>query len=365
MVKVQFRINKGIEVYDDAIASIKTEGLIGDKYVSIDPGGGGDLLADGDTITDTNAPTDIMDLVSKYAFGDVGGGGKQETGKEEKKEIELNSECGMAKLEICGLRIGLGKAQRAKRRELTAYASEKTRGLRCQRGNKAKRSYDQNGHNVLNDPNNKYDKYESRREASMNKLFTAVILILTVVLVIPLAGYAATPMETVKTGVDKVLATLTDPGFKAKPKDQQVAQLTDAINTIFDFEELSKRTLGKGWKNMNDAQQKEFVQLFTELLQGVYADRLLAYSDQKILFDKEDTLKKGIAEVQSYLQTSDGKKIPLFYRLTDKSGSWKVYDVIIEGVSMVKNYRTQFREILAKDSPEKLLEILRSKVGKG
>ncbi len=199
----------------------------------------------------------------------------------------------------------------------------------------------------------------------MNKLFTAVILILTVVLVIPLAGYAATPMESVKTGVDKVLATLTDPGFKAKPKDQQVAQLTDAINTIFDFEELSKRTLGKGWKNMNDAQQKEFVQLFTELLQGVYADRLLAYSDQKILFDKEDTLKKGIAEVQSYLQTSDGKKIPLFYRLTDKSGSWKVYDVIIEGVSMVKNYRTQFREILAKDSPEKLLEILRSKVGKG
>jgi phospholipid transport system substrate-binding protein len=116
---------------------------------------------------------------------------------------------------------------------------------------------------------------------------------------------------------------------------------------------------------MNDAQQKEFVALFTELLQGVYADRLLAYSDQKVIFDKEDILKKGRAEVQSYLQTADGTKIPLFYRLTDKSGSWKVYDVIIEGVSMVKNYRTQFREILAKDSPEKLLEILRSKVGKG
>ena len=71
-----------------------------------------------------------------------------------------------------------------------------------------------------------------------------------------------------------------------------------------------------------------------------------------------------ILEVQSYLQTSDGKKIPLFYRLTDKSGSWKVYDIIIEGVSMVKNYRTQFKEILSKDSPEKLLQILRDKVGK-
>ena len=72
-VVVEFKINKGIEIYDDAIASIKTEGLIGDKYVAIDPGGGGDLLENGDIITDTNSPTDIMDLVSKYAFGDVGG----------------------------------------------------------------------------------------------------------------------------------------------------------------------------------------------------------------------------------------------------------------------------------------------------
>ena len=74
LVKVEFKINKGIEIFDDAIASVKTEGLIGDKYVAIDPGGGGDVLADGDSITDTNSPTDIMDLVSKYAFGDVGGG---------------------------------------------------------------------------------------------------------------------------------------------------------------------------------------------------------------------------------------------------------------------------------------------------
>jgi phospholipid/cholesterol/gamma-HCH transport system substrate-binding protein len=71
-VIVEFEIDDGIGVYDDAIASIKTEGLIGDKYVSIDPGGSGALLKDGDTITDTNSPTDIMDLVSRYAFGDVG-----------------------------------------------------------------------------------------------------------------------------------------------------------------------------------------------------------------------------------------------------------------------------------------------------
>ena len=70
---VTLKINNGIEIFDDAIASIKTEGLIGDKFVSIDAGGGGDLLENGDIITDTESPTDIMELVSKYAFGDVGG----------------------------------------------------------------------------------------------------------------------------------------------------------------------------------------------------------------------------------------------------------------------------------------------------
>jgi phospholipid/cholesterol/gamma-HCH transport system substrate-binding protein len=76
LVVVDFKIDNGIEIYDDAIASIKTEGLIGDKFVSIDPGGSGELLKSGDIITDTESPTDIMDLVSKYAFGDVSGGKK-------------------------------------------------------------------------------------------------------------------------------------------------------------------------------------------------------------------------------------------------------------------------------------------------
>jgi phospholipid transport system substrate-binding protein len=199
----------------------------------------------------------------------------------------------------------------------------------------------------------------------MIRLITGTILILTILIVIPLHGYAATPKETLETGVNKLLKTLGDPAFKAKPEDERIAIIGAEIETVFDFKELSRRTLGRDWKKMKPEQQKEFVQLFKELLQGVYADRLLAYSDQKILFDKETMLKKGRAEVQSFLQTSDGKKIPLFYRLTDKSGSWKVYDVIIEGVSMVKNYRTQFREILAKESPEKLLEILRDKVNQG
>lgn len=199
----------------------------------------------------------------------------------------------------------------------------------------------------------------------MNKRLIGLILILTFLLLIPFQGFGATPKETVETGVNKVLKTLGDPAFKAKSKEQQIAAIGQEIDAVFDFNELSRRTLGKSWKKMSADQQTEFVKLFKQLLQGIYADRLLAYSDQKVIFDKEIMLKKGRAEVQSYLQTSDGNKIPLFYRLTDKSGSWKVYDLIIEGVSMVKNYRTQFRQIISKESPDKLLEILQKKVNQG
>ena len=197
----------------------------------------------------------------------------------------------------------------------------------------------------------------------MKRQITGLLLIVLVLIVVPFQAYAASAKETVEAGVNNLLKTLGDPAFKAKSEDERIAIIGVEIETVFDFKELSRRALGREWRKMKAGQQTEFVGLFKQLLQGVYADRLLAYSDQKIIFGKETMLKKGRAEVQSYLQTSDGKKIPLFYRMTDKSGSWKVYDVIIEGVSMVKNYRTQFREIIAKDSSEKLLEILRKKVG--
>ena len=199
----------------------------------------------------------------------------------------------------------------------------------------------------------------------MQRQMTAMILMVAVFIVMPFQAYAASARETVETGVNKVLKTLGDPAFKAKPKDVKITEIGNIIGEVFDFTELSKRTLGREWKKMNPEQQKEFVELFRQLLQGVYADRLLAYTDQKIVFDKEVELKKGRVEVQSNIVLSDGKKVPIFYRLTNKSGQWKTYDLIIEGVSLVKNYRTQFREIIAKDSPEKLMEILRNKVEKG
>jgi phospholipid transport system substrate-binding protein len=199
----------------------------------------------------------------------------------------------------------------------------------------------------------------------MKKQITAMILMVALLIVMPFQAYAASAKETVETSVNKVTTTLSDPTFKAKPKDAKITEIGNIIGEVFDFTELSKRTLGREWKKMKPEQQKEFTELFKELLQGVYADRLMAYTDEKVVFDKEIELKKGRAEVQSNIVLSDGTKVPIFYRLTNQSGEWKTYDLIIEGVSLVKNYRSQFREIIAKDSPEKLLQILREKVGKG
>jgi len=199
----------------------------------------------------------------------------------------------------------------------------------------------------------------------MKRQIIAMILMVAVLMVMPFQAYAASAKETVETSVNKVLKTLGDPAFKAKPKDVKVTEIGNIIGEVFDFTELSKRTLGREWKKMNAEQQKEFAELFSQLLQGVYADTLLSYTDQKIVFGKEIELKKGRAEVQSNMVLSDGTKVPIFYRLTDKNGQWKTYDLIIEGVSLVKNYRSQFREIIAKESPDKLLQILRDKVGKG
>lgn len=195
----------------------------------------------------------------------------------------------------------------------------------------------------------------------MYRFITAVIVMLAILIVMPLQSHAASPKETVEKQVNVVVGTLADPAFKAKSREEKISVISDIVAKIFDYNELSRRTLGREWRNFNDGQQKEFVELFQKLLQSVYADRLLAYSDQKVVFEKETMLREGQAEVESFIVLADGKRVPLFYRLTNKSGDWMVYDLVIEGVSMVSNYRSQFKDILAKDPPEKLLEVLREK----
>jgi phospholipid transport system substrate-binding protein len=183
-------------------------------------------------------------------------------------------------------------------------------------------------------------------------------------LIFPLSAFAGVPLEAVKNNVDKVLDVLRDPSLKAesarKAKKDRIRVISEKM---FDFAELSKRTLAQNWSKFNPEQQKEFVELYTSLLEDAYADKIMVYTDEKIVFSKEVALTEKTVEVQSRVLRNNGD-ISLYYKVILKNGVWRVYDVVIEGVSLLNNYRSQFREILSNKPPESLLETLRKKVGK-
>ncbi len=178
-----------------------------------------------------------------------------------------------------------------------------------------------------------------------------------------LPAFAGQPLETVRTAVNQVLQILTDPALRGKDKvEEKKAKLEALADQMFDYTAMSRLTLGRNWRKLNPAQQKEFVSLYKQLLEKNYMDRILAYSNEKVVFEKQVMFTRTKAEVHSAIVRSD-KKIPIYYRLRYTNGKWRIYDVIIEGISLVKNYRSQFNTILVKDSPAKMLQILRQKVG--
>jgi phospholipid transport system substrate-binding protein len=174
--------------------------------------------------------------------------------------------------------------------------------------------------------------------------------------------YAGAPLDAVQTNVNKVLDVLRDPKLKAESAKGIKKEKLEAIyEQMFDEVELSRRTLGANWNKLNPAQQKEFTQLYRQVLEKAYIDKILSYTNEKIVFPKESMLANDQAEVQTKVVTSS-KEIPIFYRAILKDGTWKVYDVVVENVSLVQNYRSQFNSILAKNTPDQLLETLRKKV---
>jgi phospholipid transport system substrate-binding protein len=188
-------------------------------------------------------------------------------------------------------------------------------------------------------------------------------LLLIVILIMPFSSHAAAPLETVRAEINKVLDVLRDQSLKGESgKNTKKAKIRSIANGIFDFSELSRRTLGPDWKKMNAGQQKEFVDLYSDLLEETYASKLLSYTNEKVLYGKEKNLTAKTVEVETTIVTKKAD-IPVNYRLIPKGSAWKVYDVVIEGVSLINNYRSQFREILTNKSPDALIEHLRKKVG--
>ena len=177
-----------------------------------------------------------------------------------------------------------------------------------------------------------------------------------------LPAYAGAPLDMVQANVNKVLDVLRDPNLKGESaKGAKKEKLEVIYEQMFDGVELSMRTMGGNWKKLNPAQQKEFTLLYRQILEKAYIDKILSYTDEKIIFPKESMLSNNQAEVQTKIVTSS-KEIPISYNVILKGGTWKVYDVVIENVSLVRNYRSQFNSILEKNTPDQLLEILRKKV---
>jgi phospholipid transport system substrate-binding protein len=174
---------------------------------------------------------------------------------------------------------------------------------------------------------------------------------------------AADPMEEIKQTTDKILSIVTNPDLKAPSKTEERERLMrQAVYERFDWEEVARRSLATHWTNRTAEERKEFVRLFADLLERTYMKKVEDYSGENVLYEGE-TKEGDYATVKVKIVTKrNDKEIPVEYRLKKEGNNWFIYDVSIEGVSLVNNYRTQFNSIILQSSYENLVKRLREKV---
>jgi phospholipid transport system substrate-binding protein len=175
---------------------------------------------------------------------------------------------------------------------------------------------------------------------------------------------AAEPQVAIQGPMDQALVILRDPQYKDPArKAEQRAKIWELIYPVFDFEEVSRRALARDWNSLTPAQQQEFSQVFGDVLGNVYLDRIQgAYQDETVAYLEEVIHEsKPLAVVKTQVVRKAGN-IPVDYSLHKRADGWRVYDVKVEGVSLIKNYRTQFQEILSKESPAQLIDRLKEKL---
>jgi len=208
-------------------------------------------------------------------------------------------------------------------------------------------------------------RLDGKRTVYRVRAWTCTILsaILVMLAAVAPAAQSDEPMEVIKTNVAKVLDVLRDPALQEPAAvDRKKEAIRNISNDMFHWTLLSRRVLAKNWESLTPDQQKEFVDLFKDILEQAYIDRILAYKDETIEYVSSQMLSDNKAEVVTRV-ISGGTPVNLTYRLGLLGGKWGVYDVIAEGVSLTSNYRTQFRDYLADKTPEQLLEHMREKVG--
>ncbi len=172
---------------------------------------------------------------------------------------------------------------------------------------------------------------------------------------------ATAPADRIRETINKILEVLKDPSLKADDKKKErLERLKELIEPQFDFVEMAKRSLGAHWQRRSPEEREEFVKLFRELLETSYIDSIDSYNGEKIAI-KSDKQDKDYAEVDTRIVTNKGEEFSINYKLMAASGGWRVYDVIIENISMVNNYRSQFSRVIAQSSYEGLMRKLKQK----
>jgi phospholipid transport system substrate-binding protein len=179
-----------------------------------------------------------------------------------------------------------------------------------------------------------------------------------------LPASAGGPTERMKDTTDKIIAIVSDPAFKGPEKaEEKKNSIRNVVDEMIDWEEMSRRSLGIHWQKRTDEEKREFVRLFSRLIEKTYRDKAEDYAGEKVNYVGEK-IDGDYSEVESRILTSKNTEIPVNYKMTRKQGKWWVYDIVIEGVSFVNNYRTQFNSILASSSYPGLVKQLKAKTEK-
>ena len=189
----------------------------------------------------------------------------------------------------------------------------------------------------------------------------ALVLSLALVTLTGRWALAGVPSDQLRGQIDRVIKVLEDPELKKEghAKDRRTA-VRKIANDIFDFSETARRSLGRHWQGRTPAERDEFVQLFSDLLERSYIGKIETYGGEKIAYNG-DSVEGDQAKVQTKLVAKGGSEIPIEYRMHKVGDRWLVYDVVIEGVSLVANYRTQFNKIIQTSSFKELMNKMKNK----
>ncbi len=198
------------------------------------------------------------------------------------------------------------------------------------------------------------------------KSFKATVLYLLVYLSLFASPvWADTPTVLIKSAVDQAINTLTDPYLQGEnKKEERRTLLRQIILSRFDFREMAKRSLGTHWLKRTREDKSEFVRLFTNFVEKVYLGRIESYNNGAKFIYSNEKIEGRYAEVGSEILTFDGEEFQINYKLHRVEKEWKIYDVVVENISLINNYHSQFNRIITKTSYDELVSMMRQKLSK-